>query len=261
MSWLPRSSLLKTICHRYVEHCDSPSGENNGDPERNGEYRFLRVVGPRLGTVFDVGANRGDWTAAVLATAPRVTRVVAFEPWAPTFAKLSARDFPSHVVLEQAALSSEEGKATLHGYGTYPEMNSFHSRTGIQDYLADTQPDRTEQVATWTLDGYCQRKGIERIDFLKVDTEGHEWEVLQGARKLLANGSIGIIQFEYGGTYIDSRRLLKDVFELLTCLGYCLHKIVPRGLVACPAYSQRLENFQYKNFIAVHPAAERLLLP
>ena len=59
------------------------------------------------------------------------------------------------------------------------------------------------------------------------------------------------IQFEYGGTYIDAHLLLKDIFWLLTSYGYRLHKICPHELRMVDHYERRLENFQYKNWVAL----------
>ena len=49
-----------------------------------------------------------------------------------------------------------------------------------------------------TLDLFCEREAIPNIDFLKIDTEGNELDVLEGAKKLLSGGKIKIIQFEFG---------------------------------------------------------------
>ena len=68
---------------------------------------------------------------------------------------------------------------------------------------------------------------------------------------MLNQGRIHRIQFEYGGTYIDARILLKDMFDLLTPYGYRLHKIYPNRLQPVERYDQRLENFQYQNWVAL----------
>ncbi len=88
------------------------------------------------------------------------------------------------------------------------------------------------------------------IDLVKVDVEGHELEVFKGAAGMLAQGKIKRIQFEYGGCNIDSRVLLKDLFEFLLPYGYAFYKVFPRELRRVPRYDQRLENFQYQNWVA-----------
>jgi hypothetical protein len=85
--------------------------------------------------------------------------------------------------------------------------------------------------------------------------EGHELEVFKGAGDLLAQGRIGIVQFEYGGCNIDSRALLQDFFDFFDPLPYALHKLYPARLRRHDRYDQRLENFQYQNWVAVRTDA------
>lgn len=72
---------------------------------------------------------------------------------------------------------------------------------------------------------------------------------------MLKSGQTGIIQFEYGGCNIDSRVLLKDLFETFTGLSCQFYKILPKRLKPVPGYSQRLENFQHSNWLAVRGEA------
>jgi hypothetical protein len=81
--------------------------------------------------------------------------------------------------------------------------------------------------------------------------EGHELEVFKGAQEMLKKGGIKYIQFEYGGCTIDARMLLKDLFNLFLPYNYALYKIYPHELKLVPRYDQRLENFQYQNWVAV----------
>jgi hypothetical protein len=62
---------------------------------------------------------------------------------------------------------------------------------------------------------------------------------------------VRIVQFEYGGCNIDSRVLLKDLFAFFSDYRYLLFKIMPTCVEKHEVYSQRLENFQYQNWIAV----------
>lgn len=68
---------------------------------------------------------------------------------------------------------------------------------------------------------------------------------------MLGGDRIQRIQFEYGGTYIDARILLKDIFDLLVPLGFKIHKIYPKALRPVERYDQRLETFQYQNLVAL----------
>lgn len=93
--------------------------------------------------------------------------------------------------------------------------------------------------------------GIPRIDFLKIDVEGNELEVLKGSEKMLLDNSIHIIQLEYGGTYIDANIFLKNVFEYLEKFELSLYKIL-FGKIELVNYHKDLENFQYCNYLIIN---------
>jgi len=65
---------------------------------------------------------------------------------------------------------------------------------------------------------YCNDNNIKSIDFIKIDTEGYELEVLKGMGNMLKN--IKIVQFEYGGTYISAKITLNDVINHLKNHGF-----------------------------------------
>jgi hypothetical protein len=103
-----------------------------------------------------------------------------------------------------------------------------------------------------TLDDFCAERGIGRIDLLKIDVEGHELRVLEGARGLLEADAIGFIQFEFNATNIDSRSFFRDFYELLSP-RYRLSRIVRDGLYPIGAYSPRHELFVGPvNYLAEH---------
>lgn len=245
LALLPRNSFFYRVCKRYVDHYN---GANNSDIDTNGELRLMQAVLPGCSTVFDVGANVGDWAALALSINPHV-HIHCFEPSAATFQHLQARGLAA--ICNNLGLSSVPGDVTFWVFADGAEGNSLYKRQGLEDGWGQPEQQRSEIVRLDTLDAYCQRVGVNSIDFMKVDVEGHELEVFKGGAGMLSQGKIKRIQFEYGGCNIDSRVLLKDIFAYLLPYGYTLHKIHPRELRRVPRYDQRLENFQYQNWVAV----------
>ena len=239
---LPRSSFIYRFCRRYVDHFN---GDNNDDMHKNGELRWIREVIPQCATVFDVGANIGDWTDLVLSINP-LLNVHCFEPCTATFQCLQKRNFGSAVILNHAALGAHIGEAKMHVFGECAGTNSLYHRHGLK-----SKQILTETIRMVILDDYCEREDIGQIDLLKIDVEGHELSVLQGATYMLSQGRIKRIQFEYGGTFIDARILLKDMFEFLTAYSYKFYKMYPEEIKLVERYEQRLENFQYQNWVAL----------
>ena len=110
---------------------------------------------------------------------------------------------------------------------------------------------RQEQIHLETMAQDCRTHGIQQVDFVKVDVEGHEMEVFKGMLDLIQSRDIKMIQFEYGGCNIDARVFLKDYFAFFVPFGYTFYKLYPDGLKKVERYDQRLENFQYQNWLVV----------
>jgi hypothetical protein len=107
-----------------------------------------------------------------------------------------------------------------------------------------------ETVSLRRIDDICRELAIERVDLLKLDVEGHELAALEGARDLLERGAIWAIQFEFGGTNIDSRTFFRDFWQLLSP-QYTIHRILWDGLLPIECYHERLETFLGANYLAI----------
>lgn len=235
LDWLPsRNRLLYSICRRYV---DRYSSENNVNIDTNGELCLMQKVLPKCRTVFDVGANIGDWTSIALRINSRL-QVHCFEPSMATFQRLQARVAGAGAICNNVGLGSAPGEMTLWVFADGAGINSLYKRGGLEDGWGLVEQQGKETVQLNTLDAYCQHTGVQMIDFMKVDVEGHELEVFKGAAGMLAQGKIKHIQFEYGGCNIDSRVLLKDVFAFFAPYGYTFYKVFPREIQRVPRYDQ-----------------------
>ena len=208
-----------------------------------------------LTTVVDCGANTGQWSAALLSAFARpgsraALRLYCFEPSVPAFERLTANLAPHagpgvsiHPVRQ--ALSRRAGDATLY---------VVHEAAGTNSLTRGAAPHRaTEAVEATTLTAFARQSGIERIDLLKIDAEGHDFEVLAGARELIDAGAIDVIQFEYNQRWIYGGRFLRDVFLLLAETDYAIGKVTPRGVQWCAEYDGRLESFVQGNWLACVP--------
>ena len=241
---LPKRPEIYEIAQRYV---DDYRGENNSNPETNGEYRLLSRLLPKASVAFDVGANVGQWTKRALSINPTL-HIHCFEPNSRTYRKLCENDFPPAVVRNNIGLGSSAERRRLYLFDDFPEMDSLYRRQGLEAIGLKPQ-GREEMIQLTTLDDYCRRQRVDRIDFLKVDVEGHELEVFKGAAGMLARRAIRQIQFEYGGCNIDAGVLLKDLLSFFGDYDYSFYKILPDRLLSVPRYDQRMENFQYQNWL------------
>jgi FkbM family methyltransferase len=199
---------------------------------------------PELATIFDVGANVGDWSVAAARRWPGA-RLHAFEPAAAPFAALTSAVDGLAVTCVHSGVSDHAGQATLHAVPGLPGLSSLHERDLAVQQL---EMSEKESVDILTLDDYCAEHGIDHIDLLKVDTEGHELAVLRGAAGLLEAGRIRRIQFEFGGANIDSRTYLRDFVRLLEP-GYRISRILVDGTEPL-VYRESEEIFVTTNFYA-----------
>ncbi len=225
---------------------------NSGTLNESGELWVIRNLFKQLPrnvqpVIFDVGANVGDYASEVLLQRPD-SQLYCFEPSRKTFELLSERLAQQpNVRLFNFGFGEKEERITLYSDAEASGLASVYSRR--LDHL-NVKMDRTEEVLLKTLDEFCCSQNISHVNLVKIDVEGHELKVLEGARELINSQSINLIQFEFGGTDIDSKTFIQDFFYLLD-QSYRICRIVRDGVVPLGPYQERFEIFLYSNFLAV----------
>lgn len=211
----------------------------------------------RRAMVFDVGANVGRWTMSLVEEARRrgaltLLDLHAFEPVQEAFRVLHTRTSKdaneSRVTKVQCALSCSDGTAEMHIASPVAGTNSLH-----RDAMAPSTS--VIRVQTCRADTYCRENSISEIHFFKCDTEGHDFDVLQGAMGLFDEGKIGLFQFEYNHRWIYSRHFLKDVFDFVKGRHYLVGKLTRAGIELIPEWHPELERFFEMNYVVVHRGA------
>jgi FkbM family methyltransferase len=206
-----------------------------------GVLALLAEVLPPEPVVVDVGANLGAYARLVLDRFPSAT-VYCFEPVAATFAGLEAAlGTEPRARLHRVALGDEDRTATMYSSGV------------AGDNLASLHPSRSagrakEAVQVRRLEAEAAEIGIERIDLLKVDAEGHDLFVLRGAGTLL--DSLRAVQFEFSDANVASRTFLRDFYDLLGG-RFDLYRILRGGVVPLGPYRETLEVFVPANYLAL----------
>lgn len=160
--------------------------------------------------MFDVGACLGD---TYIPFSKSAWEVHAFEPNPPMFAKLAANPLPN-VWLNNNAVTDKGGERL-------PFYTSEES-IGISSLLAfRNSHTQSAIVETVRLSEYCKEKGIEHIDFLKVDTEGFDLRVLQGLDWEIFRPSVVVCEFEDAKTK-ELGYCFTDLATFLENLGYTI---------------------------------------
>jgi FkbM family methyltransferase len=197
-------------------------------------------------SVFDVGANEGEWVNGAAVLLPRTT-FHCFEIVPDTARKLAERTsaLGDRVHVNAVGLSDAPGTLKVR---IYPDFSEGASAAGFEHSGMPSQIQTCEVV---TGDAYCDEHRIEQVGLLKIDTEGLDLQVLHGFDHMLASGAVDVVQFEYGLANISSRALLADFHTFLGERGFAIGKIWPRE-VDFREYDPRTdEDFRGPNYLAV----------
>jgi FkbM family methyltransferase len=210
----------------------------------SGEHWFLeKYVGSGPATLFDVGANRGNWTKAARGVNREAT-IYSYEP-DPRAASQYRASFQNErdIFFKEMALGSEAGKLTLF----LADESTEHSTAAPlihKEYTSST-------VQVSTVDAQIEHHQIDYVDLLKVDVEGYESDVLKGTAEALSEEKVGCIQFEYGENWKAAGSTLTHVCSVLENHGFRVFLLRPTCLKVTNI-DEIGEYFSYSNYIAIH---------
>lgn len=179
--------------------------------------------------VFDVGAYVGELTLLFSRFVGQRGQVHAFEASSANFRHLKAVcEFTNrrNVILNHLALWKEEGTVKLFVYDDEHLSWSSVADRPLEKYGIHVRPIGTEEVWATTIDAYCDKNGISRIDLLKIDVEGAEYQVLLGARRMLESKRIRCCVFEFGQTTFDMGNDPNQMEGYLEECGYQIRNVV-----------------------------------
>ncbi len=164
--------------------------------------------------------------------------VHAFEPAVESFKLLALAAAMNHLTNIRpvhAAIGAVDGPAYLHRLGGNDGRNFVATTPQWQD---------AEPVTMRTLDRFCAEHSIARIDLLKLDIEGGEYDALRGAAGLLSRRAVGHLFIELiDRAGVPSGATTAEIKDLLQGWGYHLRRMTPRGLVPLASDGARGDNF------------------
>lgn len=230
--------------------------ELRNEPETNGEYAlqqwFLKTAEPNAPlTICDVGANVGNWTEqmrAALRLADHQTFVIrAFEPADAQFNQCRVRfagDMASgKICLDARGVGAETGTVRFQVTG------SDTGNSAIVSGCNSANGAGIVDIPVVALDDLAAECGYARLDLVKVDTEGNDFNVIKGARHLFEAGAIGILQFEYNWRWVAFGHTLYDVYGFLEGTPYRIGKLTADGIEFYARWHQELERFFETNYV------------
>jgi FkbM family methyltransferase len=215
----------------------------------SGESNFINegLLNVHNGVFFDVGANIGDYSKSLRNAYPQAV-IHSFEPHPLTFLRLKENMLNLNINILNVGVGAISNSLKLYDYAD--EDGSSHAslhKAVIEDiHKAKTTSHEVNIIA---LDTFVIDNAISRVDLLKIDTEGHELEVLKGFSNFIKNGNVDLIHFEFNEMNVASRVFFKDIWDFLP--NYDFFRMVQDGLIPIKNYSPIFcEIFAYQNIVA-----------
>jgi FkbM family methyltransferase len=244
-AWISRRGRVATRvakeCHRFLRKFDN----HDFRIETNGEHWLMtRMADARV--VFDVGANVGKWALLCAVACPRA-EIHAFEILPSTCDELIANvGGHARIKINRFGLADTSGSIIVTAKKSHSDLTSL---VGDVRLMHEDLQFEEHAVSVCSGDSYCAEHAIDKIDFLKIDTEGAELAVLSGFKRLIESRMIDVIQFEYGLPNILARTLVRDFYDLLSPFGYRIGKLYP-GRVDFRDWRPRDEEWPGPNYVA-----------
>jgi len=190
------------------------------DAGQTPENRFFAALDVSGKVVFDVGAFEGLVT---LFFAPRARQVVCYEPNSRNYGKLLRNlelNRIGNVTVRKLAVGAEPGASRM-AWDASMAGGATLTRTGISRVMESRKVEaQYESIQVTTLDQDLAEAQLPEPDLIKVDVEGYELPVLQGARHLLERKHPALYLEMHGETMNEKRVNARAVVEFLNTLGY-----------------------------------------
>jgi FkbM family methyltransferase len=215
----------------------------------------LSMVRRKSPIIFDIGANIGDWSKALLELEPNA-KLFQFEP------SEACRNHIQKLGLSRTllpfAIGSHRGEVEFYHGSAIDPVDCSASLYRRRDSRWGEYEYQVTSVQMNTIDNIISDYSLDFVDFIKMDIEGNEYEALKGAASSLRAQKIGSISFEFGASNINSRTFFHDFWDLFNEYDYNIYRVTPgNSLVQIREYYEDLEYFRgasnYIAFLKNHP--------
>jgi len=206
------------------------------------DFQTIQLIKQHLkkdSNCIDIGANMGHILMEIVAAAPR-GKHFAFEP-IPDLCNSLKRRFSRTTTVYNYALSADKGIMSFHYYPNRPAVSGFRERNsqiGQEPRLLTVQVEKLDDLIPAGL----------KIDLIKIDVEGAEFDVLRGAQRVL-NENRPIVLFEFGLGGADIYGTKPDqIFDLLAACGLSISTIEYFNAGKLPLSREEFNGQFYKNY-------------
>lgn len=195
-------------------------------------YFLKKNYNSSIKNIFDVGAHKDEFLKRVKLYLNNFKKIYSFEPQNEIFKELKKLSNNKNYLIYNYALSNKNGKKYLNinalsSTSTFSKVKNTSIYSKLKNFILKNNMSNSflnkEKVKIISGDYFSKLNKINRIDLLKIDTEGHELNVLTGFKKMLKFKKINLILIEmhlsqkYENYYFSDihKFLLKNKFKLI----------------------------------------------
>ena len=181
-------------------------------------------------TLVDVGANLGGYTSLIQKNL-NVDQIHIFEPSKVCVKYLKKKFNEKKIYINNKALSNLNKIHTFYENEVLSQSSLYNKKNKFNSNLKNTD---IYKVKCLTLDGYCNDRGKNfTIDILKIDAEGEDLKILQGATKMLKNKKIKLIKIELLNSFnsLKNKSNINEIIFFLNKYNYYLSTITKTKFV------------------------------
>ena len=228
--------------------------KNYGNFGKTGEKNFIKKIRDELSLSLDIGANVGKYTQLLLSETN--TKIISFEPLNHAYLDLKKIEKKNldRLKVFNIAIGEKDEILDLNFSGDKSEKASFSKDL---DKLSFYEFSKNKKIKTriFKLDTFFEEnKNIftsKKIDLIKIDTEGHELEVIKGAQNIIKNNPPKYIQFEFNWHQLFKNHTMISFLYYLQ--EYDLFQLLPYGdnLIKVDPYRPETNIFHLSNFVYI----------
>lgn len=246
---LAKMKYFQSANERILNNALRAYGYNNYENHKeSGEDYFITKILPIFDPKIcvDIGANVGNYSKILLERTG--AKVYAFEPLAAPFASLLklAEQYPDRFVPINKGVGAENETLVIHYSDDATSHASFSAEVANVPYVVN---EKEREIEVVSLDSYFSQIGVDQVDFIKIDTEGFEYEVLTGARGVIDRCKPKIIHLEYNWHQMFRSKTLFALSQLLQ--GYVPYQMLSNRLEKRDPKNPFANIYHFSNFVFV----------
>lgn len=241
--------ILLKVNNLLLTACLGARGYNNfRNYKISGEGFFIKEIlaptNPKI--CFDIGANIGSYSIELLEKTN--AKIYSFEPVPETYQLLNntLSKYNDRVVTENKGIGCENKTLTIHYNPKALSHASFSEDVKKISYITNEKKLDIEVVS---LDSYCKKKSIIAIDFIKIDVEGYEVEIFQGAIETFREIQPKFIQIEFNWHHLFRNTSLNFFSEYLP--NYDVYQLIYDGWIKRDPRDPLTNIYNFSNFVFV----------